>query len=455
MKKDIRDIYRQQRLHLKSVRRKNKFQKLNTVHQKIKDNAVQNDLKLLGMLKDTAFQQFSHFITPGVNDETIVFPKNFCFCSNYSECLKVIKNFTGSMYDFVGSVITLDFSGCEKADTAALFVLQIIRLELLEKLRRLEDKLEYITVIPTIDVTPPKSKDVLRLMLISGYPISKSDLINSKDDSTLNPIHLLGYFKGSSTQKHYLENKKSVYTASVVAYLNECLSEHGYMFTEIEVNSIDGIISEILSNAEDHSGTKDWFITANFSKEISNSGSEVVGEINLTIMNFGNSIYEAFKETKLQNLSMYTSVDTYAKTILNNNKSCQFTEEQLYTLATMQEQVSRLKFERESRGTGTMKFINSFLELGDYEDVKKGFVPNLSIFSGNVQLTCDNTYKPFLKDEVYCLSLNSEKDLSKEPSKTHLKLLPEKFPGTLLSVKIYLNKDHLDKKYGGSHEREN
>lgn len=455
MKKDLRTTYRKQRLHLKAVKRKNKFQKLSSVHIKLKNFAIRKDLKIVMSSKDSVFAQFSHFITPTVNDQIIVFPKIFCFCTNYAECMKVIKNFTGSMYDNIGLDITLDFSNCEKADTAALFVLQIIRLELVDKIIALQEKLTYLIIKPNIKLIPPKSKDVLRLMMISGYPISEDDLINSKDDSTLNPLHLLGYLKGSRTQKHYLENKKSVYTASIVNYLNKCLIEHGYMFTEQEVNSIDGIISEILNNAEDHSGTNDWFITANFSKELSKVGSQEVGEINLTIMNFGNSIYEAFQETKVLNAKMYDDVDRYAKSILAKYKNLPFTEEQLYTLATMQEQISRLKFERESRGTGTMKFINSFLELGDYEDKEKGFIPNLSIFTGNVHLTCDNTFKPFLKDDVYCLSLNPEMDLSLAPKASHLRLLSEKFMGTLLSVKIYLNKNHLDKKYGGSNGKDN
>ena len=183
------------------------------------------------------------------------------------------------------------------------------------------------------------------------------------------------------------------------------------------------------------------------------SGSEDVGEMNLTIMNFGNSIYEAFLDTKTENMDMFTEVDEYSKRMFSNYPNLKYSEEQFFMLATMQEQISRLKFERKSRGTGTMKFINSFLQLGDFEDKSKGYVPNLSIFSGRVQLICDNTFKPFLKDNVNCLSLNPEKDLLKPPHASHLKGLSEKFPATLLSVKIYINKKHLDTKYGGlSHE---
>lgn len=457
MKKDltrqIRENKRKEWLHLKATKRKNKFQSFNSVDSKLKKNLIEKDEKLFDKLKEQAFKQFSGFIVPGVNDIIVTIPKNFCFVGYYSECMSVIRHFAGALYDYIGTEITLDFSNCQKADTSALFLLQVVRLEIDEKLGLMQKKLNNLSVLSQIKVRLPKSRDVVRLMSIAGYPVNADGFKDLTDDSTLDPIHNIGYLKGSTTQKHYLENKKSVYTSRVVKYLNSCLDEHGYMLTDSETNNIDGIISEILSNAEDHSGTKYWYVTANFSKEASNSGSEAIGELNLVIMNFGYSIYEAFHETKELNADMYNEVYDYAHSLIQQYRNLPFSEEQLFTLATMQEQISRLKFERSSRGTGTMKFINSFLELGDYEDKAKGFVPNLSIFSGNVHLICDNTFKPYELENVYCLSLNPEKDLNIPPRESHLKKLSESFPGTLLSVKIYLNKNHLDKKYGGDNER--
>jgi hypothetical protein len=440
-------------LHIKATKRKNKFQSFNSVDAKLKAVQVDKDQKLIEKLKEQVFSQFSQLIVPGVNDIIIEIPQNFCFVGHYPECMKAIRDFAGALYDYLGMEVTLDFSKCQKADVSALFVLQIVRLEIDEKLQIMQNKLSTLSILPQIKVKLPKSRDVIRLMAVAGYPISSDGFKDLDNDSTLVPIHNMGYLKGSASQKHYLENKKSVFTSYVVKYLNSCLDEHGYMLTDSETNNIDGIISEILSNAEDHSGTKYWYITANFSKEVSGSGSDAIGELNLTILNFGFSIYQAFQETKVLNSEMYNEVSEYVRTLLSTYKNLPFSEEQLFTLATMQEQVSRLKFERSSRGTGTMKFINSFLELGDYEDRKKGFIPNLSIFSGNVHLICDNTFKPFEKENVYCLSLNPENDLNIPPRASHLRKLSETFPGTLLSVKIYLNKNHLDRKYGGDHER--
>lgn len=450
----LKETKRNFRERVKAIKRRNKFQNFNTVSLKINSFEIKSDKKIIEKDKNGIFKQFSSFINPGFGDVVVNIPKNFSFCTHYSDCLQVIKDFANSMYDNLGNTITIDFGKCQKLDTSALFLLQIVRLEILDGLQLLQNKLKAVNVIPEITVKVPKSKEVIRLLLINGYPVSPNDTKDLDDDSTLTPLHNMGYLKGSSSQKHYLENKKSVFTSRIVKYLNICLDNHGYILTDTETNNIDGIISEVLSNAEDHSGTKNWFITANFSKELSQIGDEEVGEMNLTIMNFGNSIFDAFIETKDKNVNMYEEVNSHVQTMFNKNANLNFSIEQLFTLATMQDQVSRLKFERQSRGTGTMKFINSFLALGDFEDQKKGFVPNLSIFTGNVHLICDNTFQPFLKEDVYCLSLNPEQDLLIPPRETHLKKLSEKFPGTLLSVKIYLNKKHLDSKYGGNgHER--
>jgi len=94
----------------------------------------------------------------------------------------------------------------------------------------------------------------------------------------------------------------------------------------------------------------------------------------------------------------------------------------------------------------TMKFINSFLNLGDYEFSKHEFIPRLIIYSGNTSIKCDSRYKPFDKEGINYLSLNRKNDLTLPPDESHLKSLDRTFPGTLLAVKIYLNEHHLKRK---------
>jgi len=95
-----------------------------------------------------------------------------------------------------------------------------------------------------------------------------------------------------------------------------------------------------------------------------------------------------------------------------------------------------------------MKFINSFFAFGDYEDQLKQYFPSLTIFSGSTEVICDNQYRPIEKSGMFLLSLNAHNSLEKAPEKSHLRSLKFPFPGTLLSIKLYINKEHLDKKMG-------
>jgi hypothetical protein len=163
----------------------------------------------------------------------------------------------------------------------------------------------------------------------------------------------------------------------------------------------------------------------------------------LSFLNFGYTIYEGFLETKIDNNNLYNQLKTGCDQIKTKTN---FSDENLFTLYALQDGVSRLKFKDESRGTGTMKFLNCFFEFGDYHDTVKKHSPSLSILSGKTELVCDNKYKPFEIKGEYFLSLNDDKDLTQPPSSKHLKNLDYSFPGTLLTVRVLLNNEHIRKK---------
>jgi hypothetical protein len=444
--KRLRYQLARQKAQLAEVKRRNKFSLHRHKLNRLMPLYFLNDQQLMRNVQDAIFQDLEPFIELGSSDTVIEFPPEFSFCEGYAKSIRAIKQFATSLYEYSGQKITLDFSQTTRADTAALFVLQIVRLEFIERLSVLQKRMRALDVLPDISIKPPVEKDVMRLLLVCGFPADNGALSTMAGETTLQPLTAMGYYKGTRSQKHYQENKKGVFSTKVVNYLNNCLNYHHYQLTDDEKQDVDGIIGEILNNAEDHSGKNAWFMTANFSKELFDDGDEEVGEFNLTIMNLGNTIFEAFMKTREDNANTFNDVENYIANIQSQAKGSKFSYEELLVLATMQDQISRLKYKEPSRGTGTMRFINSFLKLSDYEHQKKNYLPNLSVFSGNVHLTCDNIYKPFLKSNVFCLSLNPEMDLKKPPVATHLAKLSEKFPGTLLSVKIYINKGHYDKR---------
>lgn len=450
--KIIQKGLRNHKRHLKGVTRKKKKHQINKRDARIFHFQIRKQTEIYLSRKEAFFTKFGNFITPGSGSLIIEIPEQFCLCTNFAKSFNIIKEFASSMYDYVGFELTLDFSKCKKADTSALFLLQVIRLELKAIISKLQSRFPLLTLGTEEKLTASKDPDVIRLLLMTGFPIDLEKFIKENDQEiNMHPIDDIGLFKGNSKQQSILENRKPVVMKRVVKYLNVCLDRYGYQLKEEDGNSVEGIIGEVLSNAEDHSNSDHWYVTANFSADMREGANFMVGELNINIMNFGLSFYEAFEKTKTVNHQHYEKVESLVTGNRTRHPKMKFNNEQLFTLIMMSDQVSRLKYREDSRGTGTIKFLNAFIEIGDFEDIRCGYQPILSLITGNTQLLCDNQLKPFLKDTVYCLSLNPENDLTLPPRDSHLKVLNDKFPGTLLSVKIYLNKQHLDKKYGGTH----
>jgi hypothetical protein len=447
-----KQVERNARLNAKEIERKEKVMQQNENIQRELHFRVSAERELIDFEQEQMYTSMAetHMISRSKTSGTVLVPKNFSLVKNYAESLQAIQDFASALFNNFGEEVKLDFRNCQVADTPALFLMRVNYLELMKKIRALQAKLVYTKIIPRLKINPSVKKDVNRLLISTGY-LLKIELSREQDnDSLLDPIDDIGYLQATKAQKHYQENKKGPYAKKIADYMDECLGKHDYAFSPEFKNSFEGIIAEVLSNAEDHTTYPTWFITANFSQEDFRAGPNfIVGEINLTILNFGNSMYEGFLETEEQNVEMFSKIYNFVSELNVKHPGMPYTEEQLFTMAMLQDQVSRLKYRDESRGTGTIKFITSFLDLGDYHSQERGYIPNLSIFSGHTHVNFDHTLKPVEKDGIIGIALNEQGDLRLAPDEKYLKVLKNKFPGTLFSVKMYLNKAHFDKKYGG------
>jgi len=69
------------------------------------------------------------------------------------------------------------------------------------------------------------------------------------------------------------------------------------------------------------------------------------------------------------------------------------------------------------------------------------------IISGNTRILFDGTYKikeiPTGNHKYKVMTFNHEGDIKKKPDKRFVKSTDQYFPGTMISVKIYLNENEL------------
>jgi hypothetical protein len=376
--------------------------------------------------------------------DTIPIDHPFSLEKNFNKTIRSLAFVRKSIISNLGGQILIDFTKCPYADFSALFLLGVILDEYVQEIRKLNKRMLIRNINVSINIKRSDTNDVNAQLLanrfIKNVNVSQQEFVPVSAFSQI--------IKGRKSQKHYAENKKGAATTTIRTLINKSLNSHHFMLTEKGMSDLDGIISEILNNAEDHSPFFTWYCFGNLFENTSGRDTDgFVGEINLAFLNFGYSIFEGFEDTKALNHAVYDEMEALYEYVINSSSGAKkFTKENLFTLYALQEGKSRLKYDKISRGTGTIKFINSFLSLGDYEDESRGIKPKLLIYSGNTMLKCDSAFRPFKIEDAYFLSLNKENSLEFPPSETHIKTLDMKFPGTFLAIKIYMNEAHLKKK---------
>lgn len=367
--------------------------------------------------------------------DRIVIPQNFSFKENYDGSIIVFKEYLSSFIFGKGDVI-LDFSKCKNTDVANFSFLHVCTKEMHMYRDRYNIPLfhkvsKWIKCIASVS-----DGRTNRYLNAFGY----QDLDERFRDGTLFlPLNLI-VGKGKS---NYKENSKSIACKKVGDFINKSGEPFDVGLTHDSRNALEGFISEVLNNAEDHSlKNSEWYING-ISFNFSRNNTEVV-EVNLAIINIGLSMYDGFEETKDLNKRIYDKLEE----LYNVHKSQfgfghRFEREQLFMLYMLNEGISRLKYEDKSRGNGTMNFIDSFISLGAFGLENPKFPPRLNVISGHCVLTCDNKYRPFKKKSFRQISLNKEEDIRKLPDQKYITIGTQNFPGTILEAKIYLNKDFI------------
>lgn len=430
---------KREKKRLKRLRKPRYFHGLNSVFIKEQNFRISVDKKIASNFKSSlySFLVETKFITGYEKSKlSIQIPKEFSLSENYNKTIETIKDIIYSLWKNVGKEVELDFTNCQVVDQPALFLLQILRLELSNDLLSLDKRLSVLSSKTKFKITESKIQSVNLDLFLCGY------LPKVSVKKGLQPIDTLGYIKGSKSQKHFLENRKGIIGTNIVSYIDKCLMHNSYSLTADGKGTLGNMIGEILNNAEDHSPLNTYYVTANYYID-KGENNENVGILNLSFMNFGYSIYEGLEQTQNDNKEVYSFLN---ERFIELGK-VPFSKENIFTLYALQQGVSRLKYQDKSRGTGTMTFINCFYSIGDYENTARELSPKLSILSGTTHILCNNKYRPFKSsDGSFLLSLNSENDLNKPPDDKNVLSLKYNFPGTILSVRFCLNEAHIQKK---------
>lgn len=376
------------------------------------------------------------YIDEHYKKEIVNVPKRFSFKESYDECIVFFKELISS-YLFLESIIILDFRKCKKSTIACFSVLEVI-LENLYDIRDSYNNHRFSPCVRNVKVLQSE-KDVKTNKYLHSFlhvPLPE----DQNDGSFYMKLPLQ-----SGRLRNYKESSKGVVTRNVVNFVNESTHVAGAILNPKGRNALDGLLTEVLGNAEDHSSKNNFWFVDGISFAENQNDVDVV-DLNLCIFNLGNSMYEGFEETKERNVENYSKCDNlYKKHEKLFTPKVRFERESLFTLYMLNEGISRLKYKDSSRGNGTMRFLESFITLGSFGGINPKFKCQLNVISGHTVLTCDNDVRYFEEDNFKKLSLNKEKDMGLLPDADYLEFNTENFPGTILECHIYLNRNYFFK----------
>lgn len=277
----------------------------------------------------------------------------------------------------------------------------------------------------TINGNLPLEKEVQEIFIFSGLPKHLNLLKSiSPEVEILDPFQTI--------------NDTNLETHRIIEYYDNCLKRNGYQLNDKGKIFFHSLINEIVDNARIHNGLKNKFYCGGFYSHNVKKGQ-------LSIISFGNSIYESLNS----NSTSENIKDKIIEYIEDQKNFFDFTynEEMSWTVFALQYKISRLNsVETPDRGTGTIRFIEAFMAMGQ---TTKNDRPVMSLTSGHTHILFDGKY--VLKEEkikneiVKVIAFNKNNNLKDKPDKDYVKDINVKFPGVIINVEFFVDPEYLEK----------
>lgn len=229
-------------------------------------------------------------------------------------------------------------------------------------------------------------------------------------------------------------------------HICKCVNTFGITLTESSQGRLLGLLGEVCGNAEEHPGRPDWWVSAYLRQSTGEQGT-----CHLTIFTIGETIYETLDGSLPSSCFMRTKIQQLVDTHVRNGlfRSNTWTESNLWTLYALQEGVHRRNHDGDpaGRGNGTVQLMKYFRELSG--DAATREPARMCIVSGDTQILFDGTYWPEeTKTEngtASVIAFNRANDLTQRPDRKYVRQLQEFFPGTVISLRFCLSRQHLQK----------
>ncbi len=372
-----------------------------------------------------------------------IIPETFSLIDNYKESFNFLKRLFFVLHKGVCKKLILDYVNCKRIDVDASICMDIILGDFLPYLNGCHAR-GYSNVFPK-EILPInfEREEIMKVLFSIGAYRNLTGLKIDYPDIEDLPVLI---------NNQNFANKwrlSEIHTTDIVEYIKRCLKR---MNRELTIESETGfykVIGEIMSNAEEH-GTMPHRFAIGFFQETHNN-DEHFGIFNLSIFNFGKTIYETFKSPECLNTGVVKQMTELSEDYTEKGwlTKAEFEEETLWTLYSLQEGVTS---KEKKRGNGSIQYIRNFFGLKG--DMEKDDVSKMLLISGNTRILFDGTYniteKQGVKRKFKMMTFNDSGDITEKPNKNFVTFAPHFFPGTIISARILIKFDNTNQQDNGT-----
>lgn len=375
-------------------------------------------------------------------------PKNFSLVEAPKESYHFLLSLFGLIYNDATHHIQLDYSDCETIDLDAQVLMDVLLKDLIWHLDRCKTygNVRRLRVIEPINF---QKEHILKVLFSVG---SFRVLKDFKIDVPGIVKYTLCIGSKNLGSERDVSSQKEVHTTQLIDYVIDCLATMKQTLTPEAKSDLCQVVGEVLINAEEHGTTDHRYSIGYFEKK---NKDDQFGVFNLVIFNFGQTIYEKFKDPECPTKHIVARMKALSEDYTTRGFffPAEFEEETLWTLYSLQEGVTS-KTNYAKRGNGSIRFIESFLNLKG-NGLFKDDVSKLVILSGNTKIIFDGSYPIAIKqngeNKFKVVSFNNSGSFNEKPNKNYVTFAENYFPGTMIIAKILIREDDLTTGHGNQH----
>jgi hypothetical protein len=363
-------------------------------------------------------------------------PKIFSLTLNPKESYQFLKNLLYSLRFSESKNLKINYAKCEKIELGASITMDII---LKEFIQYYNDRFKKHLRIPilSIEAINIHNDNVKKFLFAIGASNTIKGIHTNYPDVLTYPLKI--------GQKGINIGQKEVESTKLVEHIEKCLNKMDKSLNQESQENFADIIGEVLNNAETHSSTNYRYSIGHFEYPENGEGD---GFFQFVIFNFGQTIYERLNDpvactNKIIIKEMRQLSKRYTDKYWLGFGKDKVVEETLWTLYTLQDGVSCIS---PHRGNGTIRFIESFLDLrGKFNDE----VSNMTLMSGNTKIVFDGTYHTIEKtnqdgERHKIITFNNSDSLDDKPDEKFVKFVENFYPGTILYARIHIKQENLE-----------